>query len=307
MPRASEIFVNTHQLVILTSITALLSISACDSGSDDAGLIADAGSEEDSTGDGDTETGETGEPEDPDSDQDGLTDAQEAELGTDPNKKDTDADNYWDSWELLEGTDPLDKASRIYQGFWPYSPTKNELPQGSWDTSTTEPLSPFPRAEFLDQHGDMVDIYDFNNFTINETGEPSYMIIDMSAQWCGPCHNMAEWISGADTAETASLQQTYPTVRDKVYSLRIWWITVIVEDAGGGPPTLSDAESWYSIHQDNHIPVLVDETQGVRNIYNGGQYPFFFLLDPNMAVEYWGVPGPGDNPFLALWFVEQYL
>jgi hypothetical protein len=303
----------TTKLVALLSLIALLSASACDHGGDGGEGVADAEAGEAEAGEaeaGETEAGETGSeeaPGDPDSDEDGLTDSEEAELGTDPTKKDTDADNYWDSWEVLEGTDPLDIESRIYQGFWPYSPTKDELPQGSWESSTTETGSPFPRAEFIDQHGDSVDIYDFNNFTINTTGEPSYLLIDMSAQWCGPCHNFAEWISGADTADTNPLQLSYPTVRQKVYDLRIWWLTIIVENANGGPPTLSDAQSWYGIHQDNHIPILVDAGQDVRNKYNGGQYPFFFLLRPDMAIEYWGIPGPGDNAFLALFYVDQYL
>ena len=157
-----------------------------------------------------------------------------------------------------------------------------------------------------DHWGDQVDIYDFSEFK-NDNDELAYMIIDMSAQWCGPCHNMADWISGTDNANTAGLQSSYPTVREKIAQYRIWWLTIIVENAQGGPPTLSDATSWFESHQDNHIPVMVDDTQQIRNVYNGGQYPFFFLLDPFMAIEFWGLPGPGDNPFLALFFVDQYL
>ncbi|MFX0098563.1 MAG: PKD domain-containing protein [Candidatus Hodarchaeota archaeon] len=42
-----------------------------------------------------------------DSDGDGLTDIQEAEIGTDPHNPDSDGDGYPDSLELDEGTDPL--------------------------------------------------------------------------------------------------------------------------------------------------------------------------------------------------------
>lgn len=285
-----------------------LLLCGCDEG-DDTGH--DTGVAE-TEGEGDAETGGTegetdGGTEELDTDQDGLTDVEEAELGTDPTKKDTDADNYWDSWEVLEGTDPLDLASRIYTGFWPYNPDKDALVQGTWAQASTTAGSQFPRQVFLDQHGDMVEIYDFANFTYNDTGDPAYFIIDMSAQWCGPCHNMAEWISGADTPDTAPLQQIYPSVREKVHNLRIWWVTIIVENAGGGAPGLNDSQSWYGVHQDPYIPILVDDTQQVRNTYNGGSYPFFFLLDPVMAVEFWEVAGPGDNTFPALWMVQQHL
>lgn len=63
-----------------------------------------------------------------DTDNDGLTDAQEAELGTDPNNPDSDGDGYLDVHEITEGTDPLDSESRIYIGNWPYNPTKGDMP-----------------------------------------------------------------------------------------------------------------------------------------------------------------------------------
>ncbi len=48
---------------------------------------------------------------DTDSDSDGLTDAEEAELGTDPNDHDSDDDGYFDLGEVHFGSDPLDPAS----------------------------------------------------------------------------------------------------------------------------------------------------------------------------------------------------
>ncbi len=46
-----------------------------------------------------------------DTDHDGLTDAEEAELGTNPAKADTDSDGYSDGVEVEEGTNPLDPNS----------------------------------------------------------------------------------------------------------------------------------------------------------------------------------------------------
>ena len=44
----------------------------------------------------------------PDNDGDGLTNAEEQQLGTNPNDDDTDGDGISDSGEVLQGTDPLD-------------------------------------------------------------------------------------------------------------------------------------------------------------------------------------------------------
>lgn len=46
-----------------------------------------------------------------DTDKDGLSDAKEVELGTNPKEKDTDGDGYSDGDEVEEGYDPLTKAS----------------------------------------------------------------------------------------------------------------------------------------------------------------------------------------------------
>ncbi|MDX1688983.1 MAG: thrombospondin type 3 repeat-containing protein [Candidatus Promineifilaceae bacterium] len=48
---------------------------------------------------------------DPDDDNDGLSDAEEAELGTDPLDADTDDDGFTDEEEITAGSDPLDPAS----------------------------------------------------------------------------------------------------------------------------------------------------------------------------------------------------
>ncbi len=50
----------------------------------------------------------TDEPEDVDTDGDGLTDEDEAELGTDPANADSDGDTFSDGDEVAAGTDPLD-------------------------------------------------------------------------------------------------------------------------------------------------------------------------------------------------------
>jgi hypothetical protein len=48
---------------------------------------------------------------DQDTDGDGLSDAQEQQLGTNPNKLDTDGDGYSDNDENAQGSDPLDASS----------------------------------------------------------------------------------------------------------------------------------------------------------------------------------------------------
>ena len=274
-------------------------VLACDGG-DPEDPNADGTDEAEDTGD----TGESGDTDDDgDADDDGLSDEEEAELGTDPNNVDTDGDTYWDSWEVAEGTDPLDPESRIYYGYWPYYPDKDSLVQGTWATASHSVNSQFPRATFTDQYGDEVEIYDFAMYTDNTTGAASYLIMDVAAQWCGPCHNIADWIAG----NSDLLEDNYPTVRQKVRDRQAWWVTFVVQNVSGGPPTLADAETWADQHPDPNIPVFVDATQQVLDKYGSSQFPFFFLVDPVMGMEFWANADANEDPFFALALVDMYL
>ena len=272
------------------AISACLSLMACDDGGDSNDATGSASGETagDGDGDGDGETGD-GDGAPIDTDGDGLTDEEEAELGTDPTKKDTDDDNYWDSWEVNEGTDPLDPSSRIYTAYWPYNANKDEMDPGGWNAVGKFAGSRFPRDVFLDQQGEYVDNYDFLEFT-NVNGNPTYMIVDLSAVWCGPCHNVADWIAKGNNPD---LENMYPTVRGKVHDVEVLWLTYLIENNSGGPPGLSDSQTWAQQHYDPYVPILVDENQNVAAAYGVGSIPHFFLLGPDGLLEYF--PNDADS------------
>jgi hypothetical protein len=74
---------------------------------------------EDSDGDGlsDAKEAELGtDPQDPDSDDDGINDGDEVALGTDPNNADSDGDGVSDGAEVTAGSDPNDASSRPSDG-----------------------------------------------------------------------------------------------------------------------------------------------------------------------------------------------
>jgi len=98
---------------------------------------------------------------DGDADDDGLINALEIAMGTDPNDPDSDDDTYLDGDEVYEGTDPTDPDDRIYQGYWPYHPEKDDLGNRKFRDEPVEPGDRFPRFEARDQYGDRVDLYDF--------------------------------------------------------------------------------------------------------------------------------------------------
>ncbi len=115
-----------------------------------------------------------------DTDGDGLLDGEEGPLGADPTLTDSDGDSYDDFDEVEEGTDPGDGDHRIYTGYWPYSRDKDDLPQGDlrFPVSEGEPIG---RLIAVDQHGEMVDLYDFY-----QPGGP-LIVMQVSAAWDHTC------------------------------------------------------------------------------------------------------------------------
>ena len=233
-------------------------------------------------------------PESSDSDGDGLNDFEEAnELGTDPTLKDSDGDGYWDSWELTEGTDPTDAESKIYIGGWPYQPNKEEgaSPEEA-DLSVGASLA---RVKLLDQFGQEVDLYDFSK-------QGKLTIIDVSAIWCPPCNGFASWLSGQ--GDDYGFGSEYPTLAEKVHNGQVQWITVLGEDNQGNIPDVNDLAAWYEDYPDPNIPVLADTSDSLFKMnYLDGGWPTMFLLDGNMDIGM--VPGSGNNFYQALSYVDS--
>jgi len=97
-----------------------------------------------------------------DADADGLTDAEEAELGTDPTNADSDGDGYEDGYEAGYGTDPNDVWDKPYEGGWDIDFDCRESVQGFGD-EVGETAFDF---EAYNQHSDLLSLYDFCNHTV---------------------------------------------------------------------------------------------------------------------------------------------
>ncbi|MBI5094825.1 MAG: PD40 domain-containing protein [Candidatus Hydrogenedentes bacterium] len=83
-----------------------------------------------------------------DADGDGLCDAAEENLGTDPHKADTDADNLSDGWEMANGRNPLvkdpDKLARVLF----FRPDESDLYIMNLDGSGVQNVTNSPEREY---------------------------------------------------------------------------------------------------------------------------------------------------------------
>jgi len=222
-----------------------------------------------------------------DDDGDGLSNAEEAQIGTDPQNADTDGDTYSDYDEVYEGKDPLDENSRIYIGYWPYNANKDAIVDPGWDSEPANGMV-IARYQALDQFGDMVDLYDFA-----AAGVP--IVIDVATWFCKPCKALAHYFSTGDSTELdeeyAWWNSTYAPVKDLIDSGQLIWITVLYTK-GTVPVGEEDVAAWDEAFPHEHIPVLADTNLQLQDYLKVVAMPHLDLLDSNMVFLIYETKGP---------------
>jgi hypothetical protein len=93
---------------------------------------------------------------DVDPDGDGLADADEATLGSDPGTPDSDGDGFDDGDEASQHTNPIDAEDHPYLGGWQIGACRDEVePTGTTEGEVSN------NFELPDQFGEMVSFHDF--------------------------------------------------------------------------------------------------------------------------------------------------
>lgn len=227
----------------------------------------------DSDGDGLTDEEEESFGSDPllaDSDGDGLDDLLEEQNGTDPNAVDSDDDGYTDFQEVDAGTDPADSSSVIYTCGWPYNTGKSDLDALTMDDSASSGDT-IGNFQAMDQCGESVSLHDFG-------GQKKFVLLDVSADWCGPCNSMAAWLEGE--AGYGSFDSNYPGVREAIDSGEMYWVTVI-------DGTKSEVNNWRNKYPHSEIPVLHDKNGQMATHINLNYFPSIMLLNTKMKIVSW--------------------
>ena len=213
-----------------------------------------------------------------DDDGDGLTNSEEAELGTDPTADDSDEDGLLDGDEVEWGTDPLNMHSWPGDGIWP---DRRAYAAADGVMGTTLAIGEaFPNFTTFDQKGNDVELYQFYG---------SVILLDFSAVWCGPCNAVAE--------DAAEMWETY---RDDGFVM----IHAMTGDNQDNPPSLEVVERWAYVYGLD-FPVLGGTVPGdtYSALYyaglSSGSIPYFVLLDQDMNIVKSYTGGGQDNLILS--------
>lgn len=218
--------------------------------------------------------------EDIDSDGDGLTDSDEAELGTDPDAVDTDGDGHEDGEESSAGTNPLNQYLHPYIGGYDLNDFDvADLPEPS-EPSVEIRLDFFNRwnayaagdvpqnFRMIDQYGDTVDLYSFFG---------KHIMLAVGAEWCGPC------IAAASQAQAE---------QDALADDGVQIIEIVVQDAAGDPADLATGARWAERHGLTTVPSLAagdvalpEDANWDENAFSSDQYiPTFVHIGPDMRL-----------------------
>jgi len=170
---------------------------------------------------------------DVDSDGDGLTDAEEADLGTDPNNADTDGDGYSDGDEVAGYTDPLAADDHPYTGGWAIGACRDSV-----QSTGNAPGQIAEQFALMDQFGDTVRLHDFCDREV---------LLVSSTVWCGYCQ-----------VEAPGLGELYRRYEADGFIV----ITLLGEDMWGNAPTQQTLQGWATEFGLDH-PVVADVNMSV--------------------------------------------
>lgn len=212
-----------------------------------------------------------------DADGDGLTDEEEAELGTDPNAADTDGDGYSDPQEIDGGTNPAYVWSHPYEngdyriGDCPVLPDEANAGHSgtavleyegetyTWDAYQNGDI--MENFIFQDEWGQDVALYSFCGQTV---------IMTISAMWCGPCQQAAR-----------RMPDTQAEYEDFTF------IEVLYQNVRGRDVDAEDLTDWRTEYEMDGIPVVGPITEGqayVSTLEGDGYIPTSIVIGPDMVV-----------------------
>ena len=239
-----------------------------------------------------------------DTDGDGLMDGDELALGTDPLQADTDGDGLDDGREIELETDPLledtDADSyldydEVIEGTDPLD-ASSLIYEGGWpyfrdkaalgDPGLDTPL------ELGGQVGRFVGVDQHGDEVdlYDLAGSDVPIVLDVSATWCAPCNELSAWLSG-----DRSLDDMYPGVRRAVKRGDVRWVTLMVQDAAGMGATGETCEEWDEEYPHSEIPVIADGEALMAEHLGVTGLPTLRLLDPDLRLSpggagaYWEV------------------
>lgn len=136
----------------------------------------------------------------------------------------------------------------------------------------------------VDQHGSDWSLYDYYGTVV---------VIDFSTMWCSVCNNIAH---------------DAQVFMDDYGSQDFVWVTVLIDDSQGDPPTLDNVVDWCDIYGIDDAYVLAGDRSFVDQTAETGYpisaWPTIVVIDREMVLKH-GLVGWNETTVRA--YVESLL
>lgn len=223
------------------------------------------GDGDDSDGQGETSTDGDGDGDDSAGDGDGDDPATDSEGDGDGDDPATDSEGDGDGDDSAGDGDGDDSSTGDGDGDEPVACGEDP----GWGTFGIG--NPVKHIAAIDHTGEEANICEY-------AGTP--MGLDIAALWCGPCHQVSEYLAGAGQDPFGFGQQ----LRDMIDAGTGKWITYIVEDANSGPASAADAAAWDGMYHHPNIPVMAEmDTQMLPGFFQVGCWPTVWVVGTDMT------------------------
>tara|TARA_Y100000817_G_C16672086_1_gene461983 strand:+ start:25 stop:759 length:735 start_codon:yes stop_codon:yes gene_type:complete len=138
----------------------------------------------------------------------------------------------------------------------------------------------FPNFKAVDQYGEIVSIYDFSK-------QGKYILLEMGATWCSPCHLLANWLTYNDQeiSNKRFWKDEYQLIYDLVHNDEIYFITILYEDDNRNNATYDTLYDWFSMYPDEKIPILADSEKFLHTWIKPTGLPAILLLDEDLKIQ----------------------